>query len=268
MKIMRFLDSHGKIRYGQPVDKRTATLIEGDLFTAPTLTQHTAVVAKRLAPVDPPNVFAIGLNYRKHAEESNMPLPSAPVIFIKATTTVTAVNMPIILPTSAPDEVDYECELAIVIAKEAKSVSEDQAIDYVLGYTCANDVSARDCQIKHDVQWARAKSFDTFCPLGPVIVTPDEIDGDNCPIRTILNGQVLQDSNTNDLIFNCRQLVSYLSHQFTLLPGTVILSGTPSGVGFARKPPVYMKDGDEVTIEIDGIGQLTNPVVLEKAGPV
>ena len=194
-----------------------------------------------------------------------MALPTAPVIFIKATTAVTAPGMPIILPAAAPDEVDYECELAIIIGTRARNVSEDDAIDHVLGYTCGNDVSARDCQIRHDQQWARAKSFDTFCPLGPVIVTPDEIDGDNCALRTILNGQVMQDSNTNDLIFNCRQLVSYLSHQFTLLPGTVIMSGTPSGVGFARKPPVFLKEGDEVTIEIDGIGQLTNSVAREGA---
>ncbi len=261
MKIMRFLDADGQIHYGQPVDKRTAHVIEGDLFDRPTVTDRTVSVAKRLPPVTPPNVFAIGLNYRKHAEESGMDLPTAPVIFIKATTSVTGVSMPIVLPASAPDEVDYECELVIVIGTEAHNVPEDRALDYVLGYTCGNDVSARDCQIRHDVQWARAKSFDTFCPLGPVIVTPDEVDGDNCPIRTILNGQVMQDSNTNDLIFDCRQLVSYLSRQFTLLPGTAIMTGTPSGVGFARKPPVYLKEGDQVTIEIEGIGQLTNPVV-------
>jgi len=263
MKIMRFLDPDGQVRYGQPIDERTAHAIEGDVFGTLTVTDQTVGVTKRLPPVDPPNVYAIGLNYRKHAEESGMDLPPAPVIFIKATTAVTAASMPIVLPASAPDQVDYECELAIVIGRQARNVSEDGALDYVLGYTCGNDVSARDCQIKLDVQWARAKSFDTFCPLGPVIVTPDELDGDNCGIRTILNGQVMQDSNTNDLIFDCRQLVSYLSHQFTLLPGTVIMTGTPSGVGFARKPPVFPKEGDEVTIEIDGIGTLTNPVVRE-----
>lgn len=264
MKIMRFLDDQGTVRYGEPADEHSARVIEGDIFNAPTVGAKTVAIAKRLAPVDPPNVFAIGLNYTKHAEESGMPLPAAPVIFLKATTSVTGPRMPIILPKAAPEAVDYECELTIVIGKEAKNVSEEDALDAVLGYTCGNDVSARDCQLKLDQQWARGKSFDTFCPLGPVIVTPDEIDGDSCGIRTILNGEVMQDSNTNDLIFGCRQLVSYLSHQFTLLPGTVILTGTPSGVGFARDPAVALNEGDEVTIEIDGIGKLTNPVIAEK----
>jgi len=263
MKIMRFLDSEGQVGYGQPADEQTAHLIEGGVFDKPSVTRQAITVAKRLPPVDPPNVFAIGLNYRKHAEESGQPLPSAPVIFIKATTSVTGARAPIILPASAPDQVDYECELAIVIGTEARNVSVDDAVDHVLGYTCGNDVSARDCQLKLDAQWARGKSFDTFCPLGPVIVTPDELDGDNCPVRTVLNGEVMQESNTNDMIFSCRELVSYLSHQFTLLPGTVIMTGTPSGVGFARKPPVFLKEGDEVRIEIDGIGRLTNPVVRE-----
>jgi 2-keto-4-pentenoate hydratase/2-oxohepta-3-ene-1,7-dioic acid hydratase in catechol pathway len=133
----------------------------------------------------------------------------------------------------------------------------------ILGYTCATDVSARDCQKRLDKQWARAKSFDTFCPLGPVIVTADEIDGDNVTVRSILNDKVMQDSNTNDMIFSVRQLVSYLSRQFTLLAGTVILTGTPSGVGMARTPPVYLRDGDTITVELGGIGRLTNPVVAE-----
>lgn len=263
MKIMRFMDADGQVRYGQPIDEQTAQILESDDQDEIVLTDATATIAKRLSPIDPTNVYAIGLNYRMHAEESGMALPSAPVIFLKATTAVTGPGMPIILPAAAPDEVDYECELAIVIGTRARNVSEQDALDHVLGYTCGNDVSARDCQIRLDQQWARGKSFDTFCPLGPVIVTPDEIDGDHCALRTILNGQVMQESNTNDLIFNCRQLISYLSHQFTLLPGTVIMSGTPSGVGFARKPPVFLKEGDEVTIEIDGIGQLTNTVARE-----
>ena len=141
-------------------------------------------------------------------------------------------------------------------------MSEVEALDFVLGYTCANDVSARDCQGRLDKQWARGKSFDTFCPLGPWIET--EMDPDNAGLRTRLNGQVMQDSNTNDMIFGCRELISYLSYQFTLLPGTVILTGTPSGVGFARKPPVWLKHGDVVEIEIDGIGVLRNPVVADR----
>ncbi len=262
MKIMRFLDNEGEIRYGEPVDERSARIVTGEAGNL-TASEQTTTVAKRLPPVDPPNIFAIGLNYKKHAEESGMQLPSEPVIFLKATTSLSGPGMPIILPEAAPNEVDYECELTIIIGKTARHVPEADALDYVFGYTCGNDVSARDCQLKLDAQWARGKSFDTFCPLGPVIVTADEIDPDNCGIRTILNGQTMQDSNTNDLIFGCRQLISYLSRQFTLLPGTAIMTGTPSGVGFARDPQVFLKEGDEVTIEIDGIGRLTNTVVGE-----
>ncbi len=263
MKIVRFLDVDGKVCFGEPSGPNLARRIQGDIFGKFEVSNIEEEVVKRFAPVDPPNVFCIGLNYKAHAEESGAKFPEAPVIFIKATTAVTAPGAPIILPQSAPDEVDYECELAIVIGRQAHHVSEDEALNYVFGYTCANDVSARDCQIRRDVQWARGKSFDTFCPLGPHIVTSDEVDGDTLGLRMILNGQVMQDSNTNDMIFSCRQLVSYLSHQFTLLPGTIICTGTPEGVGFARKPPVYLKPTDEVTVDIEGIGQLTNPVLAE-----
>jgi 2-keto-4-pentenoate hydratase/2-oxohepta-3-ene-1,7-dioic acid hydratase in catechol pathway len=220
-------------------------------------------ILKPLAPVYPPNILAIGLNYKRHADETGAAYPDRPLIFIKATTSLTAPGGPILLPAEAPDEVDYEAELAIIIGKACKDVLEKDVHDVVLGYTCANDVSARDCQKRLDKQWARAKSFDTFCPLGPVIVTPDEVDGDNILIRSILNDQVMQDSNTNDMIFSVRKLVSYLSRQFTLLAGTVILTGTPSGVGMARTPPVYLRDGDTITVELDGIGRLSNPVVAE-----
>lgn len=263
MQIVRFLNADGRIGYGEPSGPNLARVISGDIFGSFEVSNDEQEVAKRLAPVDPPNVFCIGLNYKAHAEESGVAFPEAPVIFLKATTAVTAPGAPIILPRSAPNEVDYECELAIVIGKQAHRVSETDALDYVFGYTCANDVSARDCQLRLDLQWARGKSFDTFCPLGPHVVTADEVDGDHLRIRTILNGEVMQDSTTEDMIFSCRQLISYVSHQFTLLPGTVICTGTPSGVGFARKPPVTLKPGDEVTIDIEGIGQLINPVIAE-----
>ncbi len=158
---------------------------------------------------------------------------------------------------------DYEAELAIIIGKTCKHVPEKDVQKVILGYTCANDVSARDCQKRLDEQWARAKSFDTFCPLGPVIVTADEIDGDNVPVRSILNDNLMQDSSTSDMIFPVRPLVSYLSRQFTLLAGTVILTGTPQGVGTARKPKAYLRDGDIITVELGGIGRLSNPVVAE-----
>lgn len=263
MKIMRFLDETGRVRYGVPTVGRRARLILGDLFEDFAVSDRQVSIVKSLPPVDPPNIFAIGLNYKRHADETGAAYPDHPLVFIKATTALTAPGAPVILPAEAPDEVDYEAELAIVIRRTCRHVDEKDVPGFVLGYTCANDVSARDCQKRLDQQWARAKSFDTFCPLGPVLVTPDEIDPDNVPVRSILNGQVMQDSNTNDLIFSTRFLVSYLSQQFTLLPGTVILTGTPSGVGMARKPPVYLRDGDTITVELAGIGTLTNPVVAE-----
>ncbi len=217
--------------------------------------------SRLLAPVDPPNVLAIGLNYRAHAMEGGETLPERPLLFIKATTTVCGPSDPIVLPRIAPDHVDYECELAIIIGQKAKHVSEEDALDYVLGYTCGNDVSARDCQLEIDRQWARGKSFDNFCPLGPWIET--DLDPDNARVTSRVNGKTMQDSNTNDLIFSCAKLVSYLSENLTLLPGTVIMTGTPSGVGFARKPPVFLHAGDVVDIEIEGIGVLTNHVIAE-----
>jgi len=173
---------------------------------------------------------------------------------------------PIVLPVHLrSDEVDYECELAVVIGKRCKNVSKANALDYVLGYTCANDVSARDWQGKWGgTQWCRGKTFDTFAPLGPALVLKDEIpDPAALKIKTVLNGQVMQDWRTDDMIFDVPTLIEFLSGSTTLLPGMVILTGTPHGVGFARKPPVFMKAGDSITVEIDKIGALTNPVVLE-----
>jgi 2-keto-4-pentenoate hydratase/2-oxohepta-3-ene-1,7-dioic acid hydratase in catechol pathway len=162
--------------------------------------------------------------------------------------------------------VDYECELAVVIGKPCKNVSKADALSYVLGYTCANDVSARDWQKDWGgSQWCRGKTFDTFCPLGPCLVTPDEIPNPNAlQIKTIVNGEVLQDWNTSDMIFDVPTLIEFLSGSTTLLPGTVILTGTPHGVGMARNPPRWLQAGDSVTISIEGIGELTNPVRLEE----
>ena len=229
MKIMRFLDENGRARYGVPAGNRRARLILGDIFEDWAVSDREVAVLKTIAPVDPPNILAIGLNYKQHADETGAAYPDHPLVFIKATTSLSTPGAPIILPAEAPDEVDYEAELAIIIGKTCKHVAEKDVQDVIFGYTCANDVSARDCQKRLDKQWARAKSFDTFCPLGPVIVTADEIDGDNVTVRSILNDKVMQDSNTNDMIFSVRQLVSYLSRQFTLLAGTVILTGTPVG---------------------------------------
>lgn len=214
---------------------------------------------KLTSPVDPPDILAIGLNYRKHAMESKMKIPEEPVLFIKAASSTTGPDTDIILPKAAPKEVDFEAELAIIIKETCRNVSEDEALDYVLGYTCANDISARDLQLRKDKQWARAKSFDTFCPLGPWIET--DLNPDNLVIRSKLNGEIMQESNTSDMIFSCREIISQLSSWMTLYPGTVILTGTPEGVGFARKPPVFLKPGDCIEVEIEGIGTLKNTVV-------
>jgi 2-keto-4-pentenoate hydratase/2-oxohepta-3-ene-1,7-dioic acid hydratase in catechol pathway len=194
-------------------------------------------------------------------------VPERPMLFIKSTTSLQNPGDPIELPRKlASSEVDYECELAVVIGKTCKNVTRASALDFVLGYTAANDVSARDWQVRlNGGQFCQGKSFDTFCPLGPVLVTRDEIPNPNSlGIKTILNGQVMQDWNTNDMVFDVPALIEFLSGSKTLLAGTVILTGTPHGVGFARKPPVFLKAGDTVTIEIEKIGSLTNPVVEEK----
>jgi 2-keto-4-pentenoate hydratase/2-oxohepta-3-ene-1,7-dioic acid hydratase in catechol pathway len=259
MRIARFQTADGRIVSGRLLDDRTANPAIGDGPATREFSTERVAVAKLLAPVLPPNIFAIGRNYRAHAAETGSQVPEAPLIFIKATTSLLDPGGTIVIPQSAPHEVDFEAELAIVIGRSARCVSEAAAFDHVLGFTCANDISARDCQ-RNDKQWARAKGFDTFCPLGPWIVTADELDPDACSVRSRLNGQVMQDSNTANMIHSCRKLVSYVSHQFTLLPGTLILTGTPEGVGMARTPPVFLKAGDQIEVEIGGIGVLGNRV--------
>ncbi len=261
MKVIRFEDKNGQVRLGEPIDQSKARVIAGDLLGAWQVTDETAEIKRLLAPVSPPNLIAIGLNYRRHAAEGGAQIPAEPLIFVKLTTSVIGPGDAIVLPASAPDEVDYEGELAVVIGKTARKVSEADALEYVLGYTCANDVSARDCQVRRDRQWSRAKGFDTFCPLGPCLLMAEAGMNPNAfPIRSRLNDQVMQDSNTADMIFSVPFLISYLSHQFTLLPGTIIVTGTPEGVGCARKPPVFLQPGDTISVEIEGIGVLSNPV--------
>jgi 2-keto-4-pentenoate hydratase/2-oxohepta-3-ene-1,7-dioic acid hydratase in catechol pathway len=211
-------------------------------------------------------MLCIGLNYRQHAAESNAPLPEFPVLFFKNPSALQHPGEPIVLPRWLKStKVDYECELAVVIGKAAKNVPRERALDYVLGYTCANDVSARDWQKEGGgTQWCRGKSFDTFAPLGPRLVTSDEISNpQTLRIRTILNGETLQDCSTGDMIFDVATLIEFLSGSTTLRPGTVILTGTPQGVGVARNPPRFLQAGDKVTIDVEGIGALTNPVIDE-----
>ena len=266
MRILRYLDPHGQVGYASQQADGSALAISGDIFGEFTVTSQKVTVSKLLAPVEPRLFLCIGLNYRRHAEESNAPIPQNPVLFIKAPTAVQNPGDPIVLPRRLrSDEVDYECELAVVIGRKCKNVSRDEALDYVLGYTCANDVSARDWQGKWGgSQWCRGKTFDTFAPLGPCLVLKDEIPNPNAlKLKLDVNGQVLQDWNTDDMIFDVPALVAFLSGSTTLLPGTVILTGTPQGVGFARKPPVWLKAGDQVTVEIETIGRLSNPVIEE-----
>jgi len=266
MRIIRYLDAAQQIRWAAQQPDGSALEIEGDLFGQFSVTKRRAAVGKLLAPVAPSNILCIGLNYRRHAEESRAPIPKYPVLFMKATNAVQHPGDPILLPRFLrSDEVDYECELAVVIGRRCKNVSRDRALDYVLGYTCANDVSARDWQIRHGGgQWCRGKTFDTFAPLGPCLVTPEDIPDPNAlAIQLSINGETLQDWNTNDMIFSVPSLIEFLSASTTLLPGTVILTGTPHGVGFARKPPRWLQPGDRVTVTIENIGSLTNPVEEE-----
>lgn len=266
MKIARLQLPDSSVCFAAPAGDGAFTRLEGDLFTGLSDTGES-VSGKLLAPLQPVDILCIGLNYRKHAEEGNADIPENPILFMKTSTAVQNPGDPIILPRKLnSDKVDYECELAVVIGKTCLNVSKAEALDYVLGYTCANDVSARDWQKNGGGgQWCRGKTFNTFCPLGPHLVTTDEItDPNTLAIRTVLNGEVMQDWNTNDMIFDVPTLIEFLSASCELAPGTVILTGTPHGVGAARKPPVFLKDGDSCTIEIEGIGSLSNPVLDEQ----
>jgi 2-keto-4-pentenoate hydratase/2-oxohepta-3-ene-1,7-dioic acid hydratase in catechol pathway len=267
MQIIRYTDHDGQLHFGLRQDDGTAIELEGDLYGELRPTNRRSAIGKLLAPLEPTAIFCIGLNYRKHAEETKAPLPKFPVLFMKGPAAVQNPGDPIVLPRKLEStKVDYECELAVVIGRKCKNVSKEKALDYVLGYTCGNDVSARDWQKDFGgSQWCRGKTFDTFCPLGPCLVTRDEIDNpNNLGIKTILNGETMQDWTTSDMIFDVASLIEFLSGSTTLLPGTVILTGTPHGVGMARTPPVWLKDGDSITVAIERIGELTNPVTAER----
>jgi 2-keto-4-pentenoate hydratase/2-oxohepta-3-ene-1,7-dioic acid hydratase in catechol pathway len=211
-------------------------------------------------PIERPwKIVCVGLNYRDHAEEQGVELPKAPLLFAKWPNTLIGPGEPIVLPAEA-QEVDYEAELGVVIGRTAKHVSEAQALDHVRGYIPLNDVSARDLQFA-DKQWTRGKSPDTFCPVGPRLVPAEEVgDPQGLAIRCVLNGETLQDSSTSQMIFSVAEIIAYVSRVITLEPGDLIATGTPAGVGVFRDPKVLLKDGDEVTVEIEGLGALTNPV--------
>ena len=269
MRIARLDLADSSMVFARLHESGTYTRLSGGPF-GPFADSGEEITGRVLAPLVPTSILCIGLNYRKHAAESNSPLPHFPVLFVKSPAAAQNPDDPIALPRRLrSDKVDYEAELAVVIGKAAKNVSRENALDHVLGYTCANDVSARDWQKEGGGgQWCRGKSFDTFCPLGPVIVTPDEIpDPHALRIAARVNGETLQDWTTGDMIFDIPTIIEFLSASSTLLPGTVILTGTPHGVGMARTPPRWLQPGDVAEIEIENIGILRNPVVEENASP-
>ena len=233
-------------------------------YDPPARERHHLKTAVLVAPIPRPHkIICIGLNYRDHAEESKMAIPQTPTVFSKYATSVIGPNAPIVLPKISTKP-DYEAEFAVVIGKSGRHIAEADWRDHVFGYTIVNDVSARDFQMA-TTQWMIGKTFDTFCPMGPAIVTADEIeDPHNLNIALTINGETLQTSNTRNLIFTVPQLIAHLSSVFTLEPGDIISTGTPGGVGFARTPPRWLLPGDEVSITVQGVGTLTNPVVAEK----
>ena len=229
---------------------------------------------KLCAPFPRPrrNIFCVGKNYFEHAKEFAQSgfdssaakpgddIPTDPIIFTKVPESVIATGESIVIPQGISEAIDYEAELAVIIGKQGKGIGEDNAMDYVWGYTIVNDVTSRDWQIRHK-QWMMGKSFDTFCPMGPWAVTKDVVDGQNTNVRCIVNGEIRQNANTNDLIFKIPKLIATLSSGITLYPGDIIATGTPVGVGIGFKPPKYLVAGDRVRVEIEGIGAIENPVV-------
>jgi 2-keto-4-pentenoate hydratase/2-oxohepta-3-ene-1,7-dioic acid hydratase in catechol pathway len=214
-------------------------------------------------PIDRPSkIVCVGLNYRDHAEEQGTELPSAPLLFAKWPNALIGPGEPIVIP-AASKRVDYEAELGVVIGSRARNVAEENALEAVRGYLCLNDVSARDLQFS-DGQWTRGKSPDTFCPIGPELVPREQVpDPQALAIRCVVNGDVMQDSTTANMIFSVAEIIAYASATITFEPGDLIATGTPAGVGVFRDPPVLLRDGDEVTIEIERLGSLTNPVRAE-----
>eukprot|EP00123_Amoebidium_parasiticum_P020894 comp5828_c0_seq1/m.1683 comp5828_c0_seq1/g.1683 ORF comp5828_c0_seq1/g.1683 comp5828_c0_seq1/m.1683 type:complete len:276 (-) comp5828_c0_seq1:50-877(-) len=260
-RLVRYVDQDGNVRTGEPVSvSGEDAFLEAKDFT----TGQVHKITKLLPPVDPTHIICVGLNYRDHADEVKITPGTYPVLFSKAISSATGHNDAILLPAAGPDEVDYEGELAVVIGRKIKNATREQALECVYGYTAANDVSARVWQFeKGGTQWIRSKGFDTFCPLGPVLVSPSLIPDPNAlTIKTILNGEVVQSSNTQLMINSVIDLICFMSQDTTLLPGTVILTGTPAGVGFKRTPPVFLKPGDKIEVVIESIGTLSNRVEM------
>lgn len=227
-----------------------------DYFPLSTATSSTS----DLPIARPGKIVCVGLNYRDHAAEAALDLPVSPLLFAKWPNALVGPGQPIVLPLGA-DQVDYEAELAVVMSRTAFRVFEREALDYVAGYLCLNDVSARDVQFAEG-QWTRGKSFDTFCPIGPRLVPAEQVgDPQSLRVRCLLNGEVVQDGSTADMVFGVAELIAFTSRHITLEPGDLLATGTPAGVGWARKPQRFLRAGDTVTVEIERVGSLTNPVV-------
>jgi 5-carboxymethyl-2-hydroxymuconate isomerase len=277
MRLLSYITTEGERHWGVQVDDRviSALSLSPDLDTfiqsGGSLGDLQGIAGTGDAPsfalagvqIDAPlrrpsKIVAIGQNYMDHCRECNVPAPTRPIVFTKFTTSINSPTGDIVWRTDLTTEVDWEVEMAVIIGKLARHVSQEDTLDFVFGYTVANDVSARDLQ-GGDGQWVRGKSLDTFCPLGPVVVTADEIpDPQTLGLRCLVNGTAVQDSNTQEMIFDVRYLIAFLSQAFTLLPGDVILSGTPYGIGAARDPQIFLHDGDVMVSEVDGIGRLRN----------
>ncbi|KAL5332886.1 hypothetical protein BJX70DRAFT_404134 [Aspergillus crustosus] len=278
-RLIRFLAKDGNIYYGDAllstgvvdtVKPLRARVIKGDIFGQHHVTDQVAEVKILLAPLakkDIKTVRCLGLNYEQHAKESNLPIPKYPVLFYKPVTSIAAAtdDIPVPLLAQEGEGLDYECELVIVIGKEAKDVPESRALDYVLGYTVGNDVSHRDWQLKRGGgQWGLGKGFDGWAPISQIVSARLVPDPNNLRISTQLNGHVVQSSSTKDMIFNVAQTVSFLSQGTTLLPGDLIFTGTPQGVGMGRKPALWLKDQDLVEVSLEGVAACRNRVVFEK----
>jgi len=266
MRIIRFEDEQGVVRHGRDLGDGSAEPLVGELFGEHHFAGDPVAVKRLLAPLVPSQILGVGCNYRELAEKTGVSVPEYPVTFFKLPNAVQDPGGPIVIPKALPvEKVDWEAELAVVIGRECKNVGKAEALDCVFGYTGANDVSAKDWQ-KERVggQWCKGKGYDTFCPLGPAIVTADEIaDPNELAVRCTVNGEVKQDSNTADMIFDVAAILEFLSAGHTLTPGTVILTGTPYGVAGNHDPVRFLQDGDEVVVEVEGIGKLANPVVAE-----
>jgi 2-keto-4-pentenoate hydratase/2-oxohepta-3-ene-1,7-dioic acid hydratase in catechol pathway len=262
MKIARVTDENGQRSTVGLSESGEWVALTGDLTNGFKFTDKVVTPHRWLSPVNPPAIFCIGLNYAKHILESNLPAPKEPVIFMKNPAAVNGHDGIIRIPKVCDDEIDFEGELAIVIGKACRDVSREDAYSVVMGYTVANDISARIWQLQRGgSQWVRGKSFDTFAPLGPYIVTSDELENPNrLAIRTILNGETVQDSNTADMIFDVPTLISFCSQDTTLLPGTVIMTGTPEGIGWTRNPRLTLKPDDEISVDIQELGLLRNRI--------